>query len=123
MNITSRRLQVGVYVKTKKRPSVFRKIVGEDDKKKWSVELCSGETETKSSTQLALVDKIDLPSITIKYLCLAPAIAIAAAAAAAAPGLEITSTTTGQSKRACTSTRLYASFIASLDEDKNKDKN
>ena len=65
--MSSRRLQVGVYVKTKNKPSVFGKIVGEDDKKKWNVELCSGQTKPKSSTQLALDEKEDLPSIAIEY--------------------------------------------------------
>ena len=77
--MATRRLQVGTFVMTKKKVPSFGKVVGEVDKKRWHVRLCSGETETKSSGQLIIVDQKDLPSIAIEYFRLAPAVSTNAA--------------------------------------------
>ena len=77
--MATRRLQVGTFVKTKKKVPSFGKVVGEVDKKRWHVRLCSGETEPKSFGQLIIVDQKDLSSIAIEYFRLAPAVSTNAA--------------------------------------------
>ena len=124
--MTSRRLQVDVYVKTKKKPSVYGKIVGEASRKKWNVELCSGETETKSSTQLALVEREDLPSIAIEYFRLAPVVPVNDIAPAIVPAsipvptsvsIPAADPAAGRPKRTCASNSKRASYIDSSNED------
>ena len=59
--MTSRRIQTGVFVKTKAQKPDFGKIIGEVEgtKKSWQVELCSGEKVTKTSNQLVIVGDLN----------------------------------------------------------------
>ena len=60
--MTSHCLVLGSFVKTKKKPQLYGKIIEEEEQKKWSIKLESGETVSKGSNQLALVRDELLPN-------------------------------------------------------------
>ena len=60
--MTSHRLVLGSFVKTRKKPQLYGQIIEEEEQKKWSVKLESGETVSKTSNQLLLVCDELLPN-------------------------------------------------------------
>ena len=77
--MTTHRLIHGSFVKLKKKPQLFGKIIEEEEQKVWTVKLESGDIVSKKSGQLVLIRNTDeLPSNIRTFF-----------------GLEVITTTTG----------------------------
>ena len=57
--MTSHRLVLGSFVKLKKKPQLFGKIIEEEEQKVWTVKLESGDIISKKSSQLVLIQNIE----------------------------------------------------------------
>ena len=57
--MTSHQLVHGSFVKLRKKPQLFGKIMEEEEQKAWSVKLESGDIVSKKSNQLVLIRNIE----------------------------------------------------------------
>ena len=57
--MTSHRLVHGSFVKLRKKPQLFGKIIEEEEQKAWSVKLETGQIVSKKSNQLVLIRNND----------------------------------------------------------------